>query len=180
MKWTKNSSILLILLTFLSCESNEKKTDLTTVVACDKSKAEFKMILPTKELIRVRISYTPESQTKGLSGVKPNEFLADEAMLFFYEQDSNKAFWMPDTYFDLDIFFMDKDYVILDVERNVPFHVGRTVPPPIATTRVIFARHVLEMASSSALSKKLRPGDQLSWTFPECRFEIESNVRQTK
>lgn len=133
---------------------------------------------PMGNEIKLRLAVTVPEQTQGLSGIKPSEFGNDEAMLFYYTTDSEKSFWMPDTYFDLDIFFMDKDLMVIDVERNVKHHPTRKVPPAIATTRRIFARHVLEMKASSPLSKKVKVGAKFTWPRPDCRLETESNIRQ--
>lgn len=135
---------------------------------------------PSGEGVKLRLAITQVEQTQGLSGVKPTEFGDNEAMLFYYESDAEKSFWMPDTYFDLDIFFLDKDYMVIDVERNVKHHPTRLTPPPIATTRRIFARHVLEMKASSPLSKKIKVGQKFNWEQPQCRWEIESKIRQKK
>lgn len=135
---------------------------------------------PTGDKLKLRLAVTIPEQTQGLSGLQPNQFGDDEAMLFFYNTDSEKSFWMPDTYFDLDIYFLDKDLMVIDVERNVRHHPTRKTPPAIATTRHIFARHVLEMKASSPLSKKIKVSQKFSWEQPECRWEIESNIRQKK
>ena len=68
---------------------------------------------------------------------------------------------MPDTYFDLDIFFLDKDYVVLHIERKVKHHPGRSEPPAIARTPPIFSRHVLELKAASELSQLIKKGDKL-------------------
>lgn len=135
---------------------------------------------PSGEIIKLRLATTITEQTQGLSGLKPAQFGENESMLFYYTSDSERSFWMPDTYFDLDIFFLDKDLMVIDVDRNVKHHPNRNTPPAIATTRRIFARHVFEMKASSPLSKKLKVGQKLSWVRPECRLEIESNIRQRK
>lgn len=108
-----------------------------------------------------------EKQTQGLSGVLEEDFKDDEAMLFYYEEDGPRRFWMPDTYFNLDIFFLDQDLRVIDIERNMPAHPGRTEPPRIAQTRTIICRHVLELKSSSEQSRKIKIGDQLTWTSEE-------------
>jgi len=111
-------------------------------------------------LFTVYVAKSRSEQTQGLSGIQDNEFSDQEGMIFYYEKDQPHSFWMPDTYFDLDIFFLTQDLKILAVERSVPFHPGYESPPAIATTRNIYSRHVLELKSSD-ISRSLKEGDSL-------------------
>lgn len=118
-------------------------------------------ITPSGEKIKLRLATTPEAQSRGLSGIKSHEFADNEGMLFMYNQSAPRRFWMPDTYFNLDIYFLDANFKILAVEKNVPHHPGRQEPPLIYQTKTYVSQHVLEMKSSSKISKKLKAGDKL-------------------
>lgn len=120
--------------------------------------------LSNGQKINVYVAKGAEKQTQGLSGVLEEDFKDDEAMLFYYEEDGPRRFWMPDTYFNLDIFFLDQDLRVIDIERNMPAHPGRSEPPRIAQTRTIISRHVLELKSSAKKSREIKIGDQLTWT----------------
>lgn len=113
----------------------------------------------SNDKIKLRLALTPEAQTKGLSGMKPQDFSEDEGMLFVYDKSGPRRFWMPDTYFNLDIYFLDANYKILAAEKNVPFHPGRQEPPLIYQTKTYNAQYVLEMKSSSPISKILKVGE---------------------
>ena len=123
---------------------------------------------------------TPEEQRVGLSGVKDNEFADNEAALFWYEEDDIKRFWMPDTYFNLDIIFLDESLRIIDIERDMPAHPGMQEPPPIRYTRSIRARHVLEVKAKSDISGVLKIGDQFQLLPPLNLSQIESKIRQMR
>jgi uncharacterized membrane protein (UPF0127 family) len=116
---------------------------------------------PSGEEILTKLAINSAEQEQGLSGIKPEEFLDNEAMLFVYKNDGEKFFWMPDTYFEIDIFYLDKDLKILEIIRKLPFYIGRNNPELIPRARPVWSRHALEMKSSSSLSKKLNVGDQL-------------------
>ncbi len=186
MKSDFNTSFIIFLL-FLGCntQSVEQKAPLTQdkpVATTQKTTVaelsrDAKMKLPTGEELRVRLAITQAEQTIGLSGTQSKDWADDQAMLFFYAEDGDRMFWMPDTYFDLEIYFLDKDMTVLSVERNVPCHPGRSVPPKIAQTKVHYSRHVLEIKSSSPLAKKIKPGDKLSWQSTPTPWEIESSIR---
>lgn len=116
----------------------------------------------TGKIIKTYIASSAQQQTQGLSGIKPHELADNEAMLFEYDREGPRSFWMPNTFTDLDIFFLDSNYKVLYVDRNVPAHPGMTEPPAIARTRTVFAHHVLELKATSPLSKEIKVGDTLT------------------
>lgn len=143
--------------------------ELIFIVQAYAGSAEFadkaQLILPNKKSLEVTLAITPEEQSHGLSGVRPNQMPPNQGMLFIYREPEMRRFWMPDTYFDLDIFFLDENLKVLDVERNVKHHPGFSEPPPVATTRSIYSNHVLEVSSSSYLSKMIGKGTKLEWKY---------------
>ncbi|MBK23340.1 MAG: hypothetical protein CME70_04980 [Halobacteriovorax sp.] len=121
--------------------------------------------LATKDgkLIKVELALTDKTQKQGLSGRKAGSLKANQGMLFVYDNTEPRSFWMPDTYFDLDIFFLNKDLTIVHIERDVPHHPGRKEPPAIARTKAVNCQYVLELDAASPLSKKLLVGQKLKW-----------------
>jgi uncharacterized membrane protein (UPF0127 family) len=152
---------LLLLLTLWSCQS-ESRNPL--------KKIELKT--PAGDVIKTTLVFTPKDMEQGLSGTKAEDFSEEQGMLFFYLVDDEKNFWMPDTYFDLDLIFLDKDLKVNDIIRKLPHYIGRNNPDLIPRARSVWARHVLEMKSSSAISNKIKIGDQLQW-------ESDLNLEQT-
>lgn len=125
------------------------------------------MILPSGETLITYVAEGEALQSQGLSGVLPEHFNDDEAMFFVYENEGMRRFWMPDTYFNLDIFFLDQLLRVIDIERNMPAHPGHQEPPKIARSRTIRAWHVLEVKSSSPMARKIKIGQQLEWKSRE-------------
>lgn len=156
---------LLLLLALWACQS-ESQDPLRNVV----------LKSPAGDSIQTILVYTPQDMEQGLSGVKSEDFEDNQGMLFFYLSEDEKHFWMPDTYFDLDIFYLDKDLKILDVNRKVPHYVGRANPELIPRARGVWARHVLELKASSALAAKLQIGDQLQWEGKLSLKETEEQI----
>jgi len=103
----------------------------------------------------------PEEVTRGLSGVSPKDFKDDQGLLFFFPELGSRSFWMPDTYFDLDIIFLDKDLKVLDIVRDVPHHPG--FQEPIPRVKTVQAWHVLEMKAGSSHAQEIKIGQKLSW-----------------
>ena len=152
-KLFKNFLIWAILFSLGSCNSAES----SLLQFHDKITLET----PAGTEISTYVAMSERLKTQGLSGVKSNEFSDDQAMIFYYEKDGPRNFWMPNTYFNLEIFYLDKNFKILSVETDVPHHPGRVEPPRIPRIKTHYSRYVLEMKSSSDLAKNLRPGQTL-------------------
>ena len=135
------------------------------------------MALPNGEMIKIKLAITPKEQSKGLSGVSAHDYGKAEGMFFLYLKDGYRQFWMPDTYFDLDIIFLNKNLQVLEVIRKVPHHPGRETPPPIFKTKPVYCRYVLEIRADSPLATSIRKGVTLSWIGRQNLSEIESKIR---
>jgi uncharacterized membrane protein (UPF0127 family) len=157
---------LLLLLSLSACQSESQ----------DPLKS-LELQTPAGELIQTSLVYMPKDMEQGLSGVKPENFSDNQGMLFFYLNDQEMHFWMPDTYFDLDLFFLDKDLKILDIIRKLPFYVGRANPDLIPKARGTWGRYVLEMKATSPVSAKLKIGDQLQWKSSLNLQETEERIK---
>jgi len=138
---------------------------LTILTGCDASTSEHLkaygtglLTLPTGQEIQVIIAQTAAQQTRGLSKVASADFDESLGMLFPANHMSARQFWMPETHFDLDLFFMDANYYIIDVHRGLKHQsvMGRRSDVPMS--KKVFSQHVLELKSGSPLSKKLEPG----------------------
>lgn len=149
---------LSLLLILFGCQSESRKT--STVQSPLKA---VELITPAGEVIKTTLAVDPKEQEQGLSGVKPEDFDDNQGMLFFYAEEGEKHFWMPDTYFDLDLIFLDKTLKITDIIRKLPFYVGRANPELIPRARGVWSRHTLEMKATSPISQKLKIGDELKW-----------------
>ncbi len=160
---------LLVLFTLFCCQSEPR------------SKGPFQGVVletPAGGKIETRVVYTIPDQTQGLSGVRPEDFSTSEGMLFFYLDDSEKAFWMPDTYFDLDLIFLDRDLRIVDIIRKLPHYIGRNNEDLIPRARSVYCRHTLEMKADSEISANLKIGDQLKWNGKMSLEDSENLIRK--
>jgi uncharacterized membrane protein (UPF0127 family) len=122
------------------------------------------LILPSGKKLKIDLALTKREKQQGVSGIQAKDFPDDRGLLFVYWDDAYRRFWMPDTHFDLDIFFLDRNLKIRDIERNVPHHPGWQNPSKIPQTRAILSAHVLEMKSASPFAKEIKPGDTLKWS----------------
>lgn len=157
----------LALFSLLSCQSESHSDSFENTT----------LLTPSGEKINTRLLYTPKDQEQGLSGVREGEFKDDQGMLFFYLLPEMRYFWMPDTYFDLDLFYLDEDFKITDIIRKLPHYIGRHNPELIPRARGVWSLHVLEMKASSPIAGKLQVGDQLKWNGKKTLQETNDYIR---
>jgi len=157
--------IFLVFLIFFSCQqaatdakshppfhpvkSGERRFDF-------KSYHTIRFALPSGKLIEAFVADTLEKQTQGLSGVKEGELKVNQGMLFIYKEMARKQFWMPNTYMNLDIYFLDANYHVIHIDRNVPSHPGMN--GPIARSSIIYAQNILEIPTSSSYASEINKG----------------------
>lgn len=124
------------------------------------------------------LALTRSQHTQGLSGLKSSEFKSNRGMLFVNPVMGPRRFWMPNTYFNLDIIFLDQDLKIVGLEKNVPAHPGTTEPPKIYVTETYQAQYVLETKAQTAFGKQLKINDRLKFSGPISLSEITLKTRQ--
>ncbi|MFL5785690.1 MAG: DUF192 domain-containing protein [Bacteriovoracaceae bacterium] len=163
---TKFLTLCLLFILF-SCQSESRKNS-----------KEVDLITPKGKAVRTRLSVTMKEQEQGLSGIQAGDFDDDQGMLFYYLEDGDKYFWMPDTYFDLDLFYLDKDLRVKDIVRKLPHHIGRHNEDLIPRARGVWCRHVLEMKTSSPIAAEIQIGDQLTWKGVVPLSEMDVKARE--
>jgi uncharacterized membrane protein (UPF0127 family) len=83
---------------------------------------------------------------------------ADHGMLFVFDDDAMRAFWMKNTKIPLDMLFFDADRRLVSVQPNVPPCVSDPCP---AYSSGAPARYVLELDAGQAAKLGLTSGDEL-------------------
>ncbi len=141
-------------------------------------KVQYEIKNPKGEVITLRLATTREEHSKGLSGMKQKDFSNKEGMLFVNEAMGTRRFWMPDTYFNLDIIFLDSDLKVVGTEMNAPSHPGTFEPPVIFRTKTYQAQFVLETNAGAPFSKELKSGDKLIWISKTPISEIVLKTRR--
>ena len=136
----------------------------------------IKMKNPSGIEIELELALTQKQHTQGLSGLKSNEFKKSKGMLFVNPSMGPRRFWMPNTYFNLDIIFLDQDLKIVAIEKNIPAHPGLTGPPAIYKTDTYLAQFVLETRADADFGKNLKKNDSLKLIGPTSLSEIVSKT----
>lgn len=165
---------LLLLLSLFLLSSCHHDTQGNKIPSSIEDIRELKIKNPSGNYINTKLAIGPYETSLGLSGLTPDKFKDDQGLLFFFSEDAERTFWMPDTYFNLDIIFLDENLKVLHIEKNFPAHPGRGEDPPIPRTPVISCRYVLEIKANVLFGKFLKKGDDL---ILDSEFSLE-NIRK--
>lgn len=68
--------------------------------------------------VSLEVSDTPEERRRGLMGRR--SLPRNHGMVFVYEEEAPRSFWMKDTYVPLDMIFIDGEGRVLNVEHASP------------------------------------------------------------
>ena len=136
--------------------------------------------LPSGLQLNTYIATTIEEQTQGLSGIKKGQFSKNQSMIFIYPNVGYRGFWMANTYFNLDIIFLDENFKILHLEKNAPAHPTLKNPNKIYQTNVVSCRYVLEIRSDSKASKEIRKNITLKWISKPSLLQTTPNTHLSK
>lgn len=94
---------------------------------------------------------------KGLSGHAP--LLDGEGMLFVFKNEGKYGFWMKDMLFPIDIIWIDENFKIVHIEKNIgPETYPKTFYPDS------FARYVLEIKAGESQMLQIKIGDSVKIT----------------
>ena len=74
--------------------------------------------LPDGARVSVELALTPEAQARGL--MFRETLPRDEGMLFVFQEEAPRTFWMKNTLIDLDMVFLDAELKVLKVFHRVP------------------------------------------------------------
>lgn len=160
---------IMLLSQLISCNEIEKSASKNPF----NSYQQGEITLPSGKRLKVYMAVSDEQQQMGLSHIKLNEFADDETMLFTGTKDSTRQFWMPDTFFNLDIIFLNEDLYVLDIHRNLQ-HFPKSGPrSEIPLSKKVYCQHVLEIKSTSPWASEIQPGMILNWSSPKNLLQIK-------
>lgn len=122
-------------------------------VAFERGELEIELADGTRHRFAVELATSPAQWTHGL--MFRESMPADAGMLFLYERDRPMSMWMKNTYIPLDMLFIDRRGVIVDIaERTVP-QSTEIISPDVP------ARAVLELNGGTASRLGISRGDRI-------------------
>ncbi len=100
----------------------------------------------------VTIASTPQTQERGLSGHAP--LAANEGMLFEFDTQGRRGFWMKEMLFPIDIIWLDADLHVLSFFEDVrPDSYPKTYNSPDTM------QYVLEVSAGTVATRGITSGD---------------------
>lgn len=111
------------------------------------------------ERFSVELARTPREQARGL--MFRESMPADRGMLFLYEREGRRAYWMKNTRIPLDILFFDGERRLINWHTAEPCRTDPCPSYPSAGP----ARYVLELNAGKAEELGLEPGDRLEFSL---------------
>ena len=109
--------------------------------------------LPELSKLKLEYAVTPAEQELGLSY---RESLDEDAgILFVYQEDVVPQFWMKEMHFPLDIVWLDENFKIIGIEKNI---APETYPRTFSPVKPI--RYVLELNAGKSAKLGWEIGDK--------------------
>ena len=115
-----------------------------------------KVIFDSGAVFNVEVAKTDQEKSKGL--MFREQMPKDDGMLFFFDDESPKTFWMKNTLLPLDMIFIDADMVVVEIKANVP----PCKEDPCPTYESEPAKYVLEINGGVAEKKNINIGDKIT------------------
>ena len=120
--------------------------------ASDLNKSQINIITIEGHSVHFNIecAISDADKTKGL--MYREELDNNEGMLFIWESDALRQFWMKNTLIDLDILFITSEYKIVNIEERAKS----------GSTRIIYSKfpvkYVLEINGGQSQKRNITPG----------------------
>jgi uncharacterized membrane protein (UPF0127 family) len=143
---------LLLVASFTALADTDKPLDLATFA----QGAVTIGTAPRAQHFSVWIADTPERQMQGLMFVR--DLPSERGMLFIEAAARSMAFWMKNTYIELDLLFIGVDHRIVKIAARAPPLSLATINSDAAVVAV------LEIKGGEAARRGIRVGDRVSWT----------------
>ncbi len=111
--------------------------------------------------INVELAVTPHEHAQGLSG--RTSLPENQGMLFMFDKPGQYSFWMKDMNFPIDIIWIDENYRIADITKNLS---PDTFPQSFQPSKP--AQYVLEVTAGFADRNNINIGDAVDFSeaFP--------------
>jgi uncharacterized membrane protein (UPF0127 family) len=107
-------------------------------------------------VFRVWLALTSRQQLLGMMNVRDEEVAADQGMLFVFDRDEPRGFWMRNTILPLDIAYIRSDGTVVRTLTMQPF--DERLYPSIEP-----ARFALEVRAGELAARGIKAGDRMDF-----------------
>ena len=157
MSFKKGLLILLLAVNFLTgCKDDKPAQEITTPQIQFKKEAEVYLVKPEGDTIQHLDIEIADDDYQRETGLMYRKSMAeDRGMLFIFEDEQPRGFYMKNTYIPLDLIFLDSRNKIVSIAKNAKPEVLETIPSEVP------AQYVLEVNAGMADLWNLQVGDSL-------------------
>jgi len=127
----------------------------TSLAACS-ARASGPSVELKGQRFDVEIADTEPARERGL--MFRESMPADHGMLFLFDDNAVRTFWMKNCRMPLDILYFDEKYKLVSVQQRVP--ACRSEPCPVYPSEGA-AKYVLELNAGVADKLGVKPGDAI-------------------
>lgn len=106
----------------------------------------------------VELALTGAEQAQGLSGRE--ELAAGSGMLFVWNQESRRSFWMPDMNFPLDLVWLNGECAVVQITAEAPPQAPGQSRADLPRYTVDGVKYVLEINAGEAARRGINVGDR--------------------
>lgn len=153
----KKLSFVIVALLLFSCKEAKEKQITTEEIKFEKE-GELQLLTSTGDTIRkidIEIADNAFERETGL--MYRSELKEDHGMLFIFEDERPRGFYMKNTTIPLDIIFLNAEEEIINIAKNTEPLNENTVPSEAP------AQYVLEINSGLADLWQIKAGDKISY-----------------
>ena len=160
----KGTAAVLLAVALVSCDDAEQRAEAPTLdppAGIEEDDAPQPQMLPTvtmqfgDEAFELMIADDKAEQQTGLMHRQPEDLGENEGMLFVFDDEDWRGFWMKDTPAPLDIVYVAADGTVVNVRRGTPFseRMVHSAGP---------AKYVIEVAQGRAEAVGVGRGTKLT------------------
>lgn len=111
-----------------------------------------------EKLFNLKIADDSKEWSRGLMDVLSLQ--PDQGMLFIFDDNKPRSFWMKNTYIPLDIIFIDDQFKVIKIYNNT-----KPLDTSLRYNSILPAKYVLELTPGSADALKLDTNDSIKLIF---------------
>jgi uncharacterized membrane protein (UPF0127 family) len=107
--------------------------------------------------VRAAVADDDDSRSEGLMNV--HNLPDDAGMIFIFDDEAPRSFWMANTPISLDILFVNSEMEIVRIHRNTPPYSHENIVSEAP------AKYVVEVNAGFTLNHDIREGMKISYTI---------------
>lgn len=112
-----------------------------------------------KTILEVEVAQSPQQLERGL--MYRTELKAGRGMIFVFDQEEPRHFWMKNTFIPLSIAYFDKNKKIVDIQDMKPVSSIMETPNTYSSRQP--AKYALEVPKGWFALHKIKIGHQFEW-----------------